>query len=96
MAMEEARGEFEQELQDFSCVDDARAALEATARVTVEAHPRDAPFLAGATSMPLAVAIAKSMKRNFKEKCGLDINFADVPSGKGHKNRIIRFDDPRE
>ena len=93
MAMEEVRKEFEQELQDLSYVDDVRAALEATARVSVEEHPRDVPFLAGATSMPLAVAIAKSMKRNFKEKCGLDINFTDAPSGKGHKNRIIRFDD---
>jgi hypothetical protein len=44
--------------------------------------------------MPLSVAIAKSMKRNFKEICGLDICFTDALNGKGHKNRVIRFDDP--
>ena len=96
MAMEEVRGEFEKDVEDLSYVDDVRAAVAATARVNV-GHGRnlsmDAPFVAGATSMPLAVAIAKSMKRNFKETCGLDINFMDSPSGKGHKNRIIRFDD---
>jgi hypothetical protein len=44
--------------------------------------------------MPLSVVIAKLMKSKFKGICGLDICFTDALNGKGHKNRVIRFDNP--
>jgi hypothetical protein len=95
LAMEPVRVQFAAcKFADVSYIDDARAALNATARVETSKHPLDEPFVVGANSMPLGVAITKSMKRNFKETCGLDISFRDSPNGKGHKNRVIRFDDP--